>query len=364
MTNVIHWYCIKPTPYNNFLFKELSSISDINLIIYYKLRKDSKHPWKMDLSTGYSYKFLDCGMEKLNFIRRAFCRNNEIYIIGGWSGILIMIILIILSTRKVPYVIWTDTPDINKKRSWLKKKFRFLWLKFILNNAILVMATGKPACNILKDFGVPESKIINFPYWVPVPSKRNINNLSYIKKTIVFYSVGQIIKRKGYDLALRAFDKLKINHKNKFEYWIFGDGPEREELQLLVHQLELNDVVKLWGWRDNEFIWQKAQEADVFIHPARWDAYGVSVIEAMAIGKPVVGSDQTMAVIDRVLQGKNGFIHKTGNIAELSEHIQWFIQNPQSIKDMGENSRRIAELWRINRGIDIIRKILKKLYSI
>ncbi len=102
---------------------------------------------------------------------------------------------------------------------------------------------------------------------------------------------------------------------------------------------------------------KKNKKADVLIHPALWEPYGVAVLEAMACAKPAIASDRTMAALDRIKPGINGFIHKSNDIEQLTEQMSFFIQNPDQITKMSREARRTAEEWPVERSVEIIKKI-------
>lgn len=111
----------------------------------------------------------------------------------------------ILMVRNKPFILWTDTPNLNKARPWLKDKLRAYWIKLVFRNAVAVMSTGKPGCEAMAKLGCPKGKIINFPYWTPLPTEwSDCNNIS--KTSTIFFSIGRLNRIKGYDLLLvRSF---------------------------------------------------------------------------------------------------------------------------------------------------------------
>jgi glycosyltransferase involved in cell wall biosynthesis len=217
------------------------------------------------------------------------------------------------------------------------------------------MATGKPGVEALFKMGCSKRKIVNFPYWVELPRQLQGNRVEE-GHTLIFFSVGQLIKRKGFNISLMAFRKaLDKNNSKDVLYWIFGDGPERKNLENLSEELGLEQNVRFWGWREPKFIMGKLKNAHVLVHPALWEAYGVVVLEAMSYGKPVLGSSSTMGAVDRINDDENGFIHETGNIDQLSDQISLLIRDPEKINKFGESARSVAEEWPVENGVRIIK---------
>jgi glycosyltransferase involved in cell wall biosynthesis len=105
---------------------------------------------------------------------------------------------------------------------------------------------------------------------------------------IRFISMGRLLHWKGYHLALRAFAQANLP---KAEYWLLGDGPERDRLQSLAEELGISSQVKLWGRRPREETWGKLGECHVLIHPSLHDVGGWTCLEGMAAGRPIICLD-------------------------------------------------------------------------
>ena len=292
-----------------------------------------------------------------DLIALAIKDKDSLFVLGGWNNPTIWAVLNILMFRKRPFILWTDTPNVEKHRMWLKDKLRSHWLRSIFHNAVAVMGTGNPGCEALENIGCPKEKILNFPCWTQLPKEWN-DDKAISKTSTIFFSIGRLDRIKGYDLAIRAFGKaVHSSEQNEIEYWLFGDGPERDTLKTLAKKVGMAGMIRFWGWQDPAFVHKKIKKADVLIHPALWEPYGVAVLEAMALGKPVIASDKTMAALDRIKPGVNGFIHKTGDTEQMAEQMSFFIQNLDQVEKMGKGARRTAEEWPVGRGVEIIKKI-------
>jgi glycosyltransferase involved in cell wall biosynthesis len=88
------------------------------------------------------------------------------------------------------------------------------------------------------------------------------------------------------------------------------------------------------------------------------DRFGAAVLEAMAAGLVVLGSEATAAVRDRIRHGENGFVHRTGDVDELARQIGALLTHPELIRRIGQEARRTAEEWPVERGVQIIKSIL------
>lgn len=103
-------------------------------------------------------------------------------------------------------------------------------------------------------------------------------------------SVGRLLGLKGIGLGLRAFTSLRQEIPDA-EYWIIGEGPERNYLERLAKRLGCRDAVRFIGWVPRAELPRYLQEIDVLLHPSLHEQFGYVVLEAMAAGRPVVCLD-------------------------------------------------------------------------
>jgi glycosyltransferase involved in cell wall biosynthesis len=81
------------------------------------------------------------------------------------------------------------------------------------------------------------------------------------------------------------------------------------------------------------------KQADILVHPARHEGWGVVIQEAMASGCPVIGSKETGAAFDLVQDGRNGFLVNADDPEMLYERMKWFVKQPDRVVAMGRQAR-------------------------
>lgn len=116
---------------------------------------------------------------------------------------------------------------------------------------------------------------------------------------------------KGLDRAIMA---LKQSGRRDIKWYIVGDGPDKEILNGLIRQEQLDKQIFLLGNRLNPFPYVK--QADVFFLPSRYEGKPMSVMEALLLGTPAVVSAYSSAS-EQVLHNKNGFIAENSNTGIL-----------------------------------------------
>jgi glycosyltransferase involved in cell wall biosynthesis len=106
---------------------------------------------------------------------------------------------------------------------------------------------------------------------------------------IRFISIGRLLHWKGFHLGLHAFAKADL--PEDAEYWVVGDGPERQRLQALAETLNISSRVKFWGLLPRQETLNKLGECFVLVHPSLHESGGLVCVEAMATGRPVICLD-------------------------------------------------------------------------
>jgi glycosyltransferase involved in cell wall biosynthesis len=98
-------------------------------------------------------------------------------------------------------------------------------------------------------------------------------------------SMGRLLHWKGFHLGLKAFAEAGIKDA---EYWILGDGVEKEKLQLLAEELGISRQVKFWGRLSREETLAKLGQCHILVHPSLHDSGGWVCLEGMAAGRPII----------------------------------------------------------------------------
>ncbi len=120
-------------------------------------------------------------------------------------------------------------------------------------------------------------------------------------------SVGRISWQKGFDLIPEMAQKLE----KPFEWLIVGDGPTRETLQAKADAMGVGEYVKFVGQRENPMPYVKA--ADIVVIPSRFEGWGMTLSEALVLGKPVVATDLPV-FREQVTDGVNGLLCSLENM--------------------------------------------------
>ena len=140
-------------------------------------------------------------------------------------------------------------------------------------------------------------------------------DIEFDKKQLNFISVGRLDYSKNYEMMLKNAIKLK-NEGFKFKVYIIGDGEEKEKLDKIIIENNMEDVFILCGRRDNPYAYVK--NADMFLLSSRYEGLPTVIIEALILHVPCLSTD--VAGVKQILNGKGGIIAKND---EEDFYIKW-----------------------------------------
>jgi len=369
----IHWLCEESTPYHDHFFRRLAAEPEVELMVHFvRLRLDS-HPWEVPPAVGFPnrpYRTV-LGLD-WHLLRLAVTDRSCFFIIAGWRDWTMRAAIAILSAQGRSFALMGDTPDLQVSRPWFKSKVRDTFLGWLFAHCSAILTTGQPGIRAFQLMGALPEKLYNCPFFVDLdyfkPNSRqesedNKGVATWARVTgseILFLTSGQLVTRKGFDFAIRAFARAlcEIDGYPGARLLIAGEGPERSGIQALINQLELTDHIQVLGWLEPDQMRELLAAADVVVHAAIGDPFPVVVLEAMAMGKPILGSDSSGSVLDRVVDGVNGFVHRTGDVEQLAKHIVYFLRHPEAARCMGGEARRTAEQWPASRGVQVVKEMI------
>ena len=125
---------------------------------------------------------------------------------------------------------------------------------------------------------------------------------------------------KGLLYLLEAMKRIREEVHDAHLY-IIGKGPEEQNLRSLTEKLELSSVVTfLTRPIPNHEMSALYAECDLYVQPSIVEPYGIAVLEAMACGKPVVGT-RVGGMLDTVKEGETGFLVESADSGGLAEQI-------------------------------------------
>ena len=154
-------------------------------------------------------------------------------------------------------------------------------------------------------------------------------------------SAGRLTRQKNYPMALTAMAKVLQAHPD-YVYEIYGDGEEKESLLDLIRQLKLEKNVFLMGHSTK--LLSAIRDASVFVLSSDYEGMSNSLIEALALGLPVVSTDHPTGGARMLIEnGKNGLLVPVGDAEALTAAVCSLIEHPAAAESIGKAAAKIRE---------------------
>jgi teichuronic acid biosynthesis glycosyltransferase TuaC len=153
----------------------------------------------------------------------------------------------------------------------------------------------------------------------------------------VVLGVGNLIPIKGHELLIRAIASLALEFPT-LTLEIIGDGPEHSRLQVLARQLQSEKRVRFLGRQSRHQVAEAIRRCTVFALPSRYEGLGCVYLEAMSVGKPVVGC-RGQGIAEVIKHGMNGFLVGPDNERELALALAMVLRDEGLRRRLGTAAR-------------------------
>jgi glycosyltransferase involved in cell wall biosynthesis len=175
-------------------------------------------------------------------------------------------------------------------------------------------------------------------------------------------TICRLVKNKNVSSVIKAYNLLPLEFRNNYKYLIIGDGPERQSLENLVKELDIQDRVSFLGYVTNEEKADFLSRSKLFVMcPTPYnnenEGFGITYIESQAVGVPVIGSN-VGGVIDAV--GDGGLlVNNELDPQEISKNIQSLLSDQNLYESLVANAKK--RIFQFNAEDQV--KAIERLYE-
>jgi glycosyltransferase involved in cell wall biosynthesis len=241
--------------------------------------------------------------------------------------------------RGLPYWLFLDTTDAIRRAHGQEGPFGPSGLGFDTERTlyrgathIFVMAS-EPRASLVHDYGVTEDAVTVVGAGVNIAYPRTLEHLGalerYMGRTVLF--VGRDFERKGGPELLEAFAQARVTVPDA-RLVIAGIRLERDPA----------GVTSLGEVRDRRQVANLYETATVFCLPSRFEPTGMSIMEAMAYGLPVVGA--SVGGIAEAVRPETGILVESGEVGQLRDALVRLLADPDLASRMGHRARELIDL--------------------
>ncbi len=288
-------------------------------------------------------------MSKILFIPRAAFRawrlSREKSYTALWAMMTYMlfpIVLMRLFGNRTPYILALQDGDpfTHVFRRWFIWPFRPL-LNYGFRHATRVQAISNYLAEWARKVG-SRGIIEVIPNGVDL-QKFSISNLEFSKNTdkITLITVSRLVKKNAVEDIIESLKFLPEN----ITLQILGSGPLESELRLQARSLKLESRVQFLGEIPNSLIPQYLHVANIFVRPSLSEGQGISFIEAMAVGLPVIATP-VGGTPDFIKEGETGLFCRVGDPESIADAVERLIQDESlKIRIIEESQRLVREKY-------------------
>ncbi len=178
-------------------------------------------------------------------------------------------------------------------------------------------------------------------YVIPNPVKPSLPLRTMKRKEVI--AIGRLTKQKNYDVLINAFSEVcKVN--NTYQLRIFGEGEEKQRLKDMVYMLQIQDNVCFEGYYAD--VHTEIREADIYVLSSDYEGLPNSLMEAMAMGFPVISTDCPAGGPKMLIKdGENGLLVSVNCTKELTKAILYMIGHQTEKENMALKARQVGQKY-------------------
>jgi len=258
------------------------------------------------------------------------CRIDLVHTHASFSGRLAA------RAAGVPRIVYTKhRMDWDAPRGWIKKRAIALLNRLTSHRVIAVSLAVKE--DLLQN-GVPEEKIILIYNGIDIKKYREQARSGDLKSRLgigenrVVGMVARLEPEKGHRYYLEAAGKVLDKLRDVF-FVVVGTGSLAGELLDTAQRLGISERVLFTGYQDN--VAQFIAMMDVVVVPSLTEAFGISMIEGMCLGKPCVASAVGGLVEIAGQDGRTAFLVPPGDADAIAGKVVFLLENPDVALNMG-----------------------------
>ena len=349
-----------------YLARELAKKHEIHIFtsLLPKTKKygviDKIHIHRYNTLFRYKY-YLSFTPELLNAILNAKLDILHVHSFGFLYHDLIVLLKKITSKTKIintPHGPFMALPHYNILARIFRFKIRLIE-KFFNKNYDAVIQVNPYQYKWLIKSGINKNKIYFIPNGITKNAFKKVNTKNFINKyklknKFIISYLGRIQNYKGLDQIINI---LPYFYENIIFLVMGKDAGDLLRLKKLTNKLNINNRIIFTGEISNDDVFAALKISKIFIMPSQWEAFGISILQAMAQGNAII-STKTEGGKFLIKDRENGFLFNYDNLDELREKLDLLIKNNKLRNKISKNNIKKAKkfLW------DNIVKDLEKLY--
>lgn len=208
-----------------------------------------------------------------------------------------------------------------------------------LERAGAVLAANQAGLTAATHAGAASARIV--PFGVDTERFRPTDTRNLHRGWTTFVVVAYLVARKRVGDVIEAL-AIVARRRNDIRVRIVGDGPERQRLVALAQNLGVAAICEFVGRVPHDRVVEEYRKADVLVSASASETYGMSLLEAMACGLPVI-STHNNGSHEIVENSRTGYLYPQSGVAQLAVYMEAFCEDPAAVRTMGRDARAHVE---------------------
>lgn len=236
-------------------------------------------------------------------------------------------------------------------------------IRFSLNHSNAITSVSESLKkDTLKTFKI-DNKITVIPNFINIKDYESGHDYCVKRKYAphnekIMVHMSNFRKVKRVEDVIKTFDIVRKQLPAKL--MLVGDGPERQGIELLIRQLNLqHDVVLVGKINDPKEI---LSIADLFILPSETESFGLAALEAMAMKVPVI-STNSGGLPEVNIEGKTGFLSNVGDVDQMAANSLKLLSNPTLLQQFSHNAFEHAKNFDIENILPLYVKVYNEIIN-
>ena len=249
----------------------------------------------------------------------------------------------VLARMAAAPVVVSSVRATNRRKAWWQ--LRLDRLTAPLADRVIAVSGATREFAIAHEGAVPEKTVviangIDASGFQPGRNRNEVRaELGYVDSDFVVGTIGRLHEQKGHEYLVSAMARLAATGHRVCAF-VVGYGPLEARLQRRIGELGLAERVRLLGYRTD--VERLLAAMDLFVLPSLWEGMPNALLEAMAMGLPVVAT-RVDGNVDLVVDGKTGMLVPTEDVDSLAQAIGQLADDRELARSMGRCGRERVE---------------------
>lgn len=236
-----------------------------------------------------------------------------------------------LRKHRIPHFLFLGGSDVRNKNKLLK-----CTNKYVFKDMSRIVTTSKSIQRaVTEDYELRDGLFLNIPYGI------NLEEYGPARKergpAVRVLCVQRLVESKGTRYLIEAVSRVLRRGISNFQVDIVGDGGEREKLEQLVGDLNLNGVVHFHGNLDNEKVRNYYEQSQVFVFPTLSEGFGIVLLEAMATANIILASNCS-SIPEIIRDNHSGILFEPADVEDLALKLEAVLTNLDGYSRLARNA--------------------------